>query len=97
MIERLHTIPGVGLFGALFLVAEIRTIERFGSSHQLIAYAGLVPSTRSSGGKTTHGGVGHASNRWLKWSAEADGGTCTTFVEISKRLNWHYDRQPKRS
>jgi len=66
-IERLHTIPGVGLFGALFLVAEIGAIERFGSSHQLAAYAGLVPSTRSSGGKTTHGGVGFASNRWLKW------------------------------
>jgi transposase len=68
MIERLHTIPGVGLFGALLLVAEIGTIDRFGSAHQLAAYAGLVPSTRSSGGKTTHGGVGHASNRWLKWA-----------------------------
>lgn len=67
MIERLHTIPGVGVFGALLLVAEIGTIERFPSAHQLAAYAGLVPSTRSSGGKTTHGGVGHASNRWLKW------------------------------
>lgn len=66
-IELLHSIPGVGLFGALFLVAEIGAIERFGSSHQLAAYAGLVPSTRSSGGKTSHGGVGYASNRWLKW------------------------------
>lgn len=67
MIEPLHTIPGVGLFGALFLVAEIGTIERFRTSHQLSAYAGLVPTTRSSGGKTSHGPVGHASNRWLKW------------------------------
>jgi transposase len=67
MIERLHSIPGVGLFGALFLVAEIGAIERFTSSHQLSAYAGLVPSTRSSGGRTHHGPVGHASNRWLKW------------------------------
>jgi transposase len=67
MIERLHTIPGVGLFGTLLLVAEIGAIERFQSAHQLAAYAGLVPSTRSSGGKTSHGGVGHASNRWLKW------------------------------
>lgn len=67
MIETLHTIPGIGLFGALLLVAEIGTIERFASAHRLAAYAGLVPSTRSSGGKTTHGGIGHASNRWLKW------------------------------
>ena len=76
MIERLHTIPGVGLFGALFLVAEIGAIERFQSSHQLAAYAGLVPSTRSSGGKTAHGGTGHASNRWLKW----------IFIEIVQTL-----------
>ena len=66
-IERLHTIPGVGLFGALFLVAEIGSSERFPTSHRITAYAGLVPPTRSSGGRTSHGGTGHASNRWLKW------------------------------
>jgi transposase len=65
--KQLQTIPGVGVFGSLFLLAEIGSIDRFRSSHELAAYAGLVPTTRSSGGKTTHGGVGHASNRWLKW------------------------------
>ncbi len=34
MIERLHTIPGVELFGALFVVAEIGDIGRFASSAQ---------------------------------------------------------------
>lgn len=38
MIEPLHTIPGVGLFDALFLVAEIGTIELLRSSHQSAAY-----------------------------------------------------------
>ena len=33
---------------------------------QLAAYAGLVPSTRSSGDKTRHGQVGRG-NPWLKW------------------------------
>lgn len=65
--RQLQTIPGVGVFGSVFLLAEIGSIDRFRSSHELAAYAGLVPTTRSSGGKTTHGGVGHASNRWLKW------------------------------
>lgn len=64
MIETLHTIPGVGLFGALFLVAEIGSIERFRSAHQFAAYAGLVLSTLSSGGKTTFGRTGGWSNRW---------------------------------
>jgi transposase len=65
--RQLSTIPGVGVFGSLFLQAEIGPIGRFRSSHELAAYAGLVPTTRSSGGKTTHGGLGKASNRWLKW------------------------------
>jgi transposase len=65
--QRLATIPGVGAFGALFLHAEIGPIERFRSSHQLAAYAGLVPTTRSSGGKTTHGPLAKTSNHWLKW------------------------------
>lgn len=67
MAQRLATIPGVGGFGALFLHAEIGPIGRFRSSHQLAAYAGLVPTTRSSGGKTPHGPLAKMSNHWLKW------------------------------
>lgn len=67
MIARLDTIPRVGFFGSMFLVSEIGTLDRFGSAHQLAAYAGLVPSTRSSGGRTTHGDVGRTNNPWLTW------------------------------
>jgi len=63
----LQTWPGIGTFGAALLLAEIGTIERFTTSHELAAYAGLIPSTQSSGGKTTHGGVGRAGSPWLKW------------------------------
>lgn len=63
----LQSVPGIGPFGALLLLAELGTITRFRSSHELVAYAGLVPSTRSSGGKTTHGGTGPAGSGWLKW------------------------------
>jgi transposase len=65
--QRLATIPGVGVFGALFLHAEIGPIDRFQTSHQLAAYAGRVPTTRRSGGKTTHGPLAKMSNHWLKW------------------------------
>lgn len=64
---QLQTVPGIGVFGAMLLLAEIGSIARFRSSHELAAYAGLVPSTHSSGGKTTHGTVGRAGNSWLKW------------------------------
>lgn len=64
--QRLQTIPGVGAFGALLLQAEIGPITRFRGAQELAAYAGLVPSTHSSGGKTQHGHVGRGSP-WLKW------------------------------
>jgi transposase len=60
--QRLMTIPGIGPFDAALLVAEIGTITRFHSAAELAAYAGLVPSPRSSGDKTSHGGVGVANN-----------------------------------
>lgn len=65
--QRLQTWPGIGTFGAALLLAEIGTIHRFHSSHELAAYAGLTPSTQSSGDKTRHGSVGRAGNPWLKW------------------------------
>lgn len=64
--RQLQTIPGVGPFGALLLQAEIGPITRFRGAQELAAYAGLVPSTHSSGDKTHHGHVGHG-NPWLKW------------------------------
>lgn len=63
----LQSVPGIGPFGALLILAEIGDLSRFGSSHELAAYAGLVPSTHSSGGKTAHGPVGPAGSAWLKW------------------------------
>jgi transposase len=65
--ERLQTRPGIGTFGAALLLAEIGTIEHFRSAHELAAYAGLTPSTQSSGDKTRHGSVGRAGSPWLKW------------------------------
>jgi transposase len=65
--QRLQTWPGIGTFGAALLLAEIGTIHRFRSAHELAAYAGLTPSTQSSGDKTRHGGVGRAGSPWLKW------------------------------
>lgn len=49
------TIPGIGEFFARLIEAEIDDISRFRTLKKLAAYAGLVPSTYSSGGKTYHG------------------------------------------
>jgi len=65
--QLLQTWPGIGPVGAALLLAEIGEIGRFGTSHELAAYAGLTPSTQSSGDQTTHGGVGRSGSPWLKW------------------------------
>ncbi len=41
--RQLSTIPGVGVFGGLFLHAEIGPITRFRSAHHFAANGGLVP------------------------------------------------------
>lgn len=64
---QLQTVPGIGPFGALLILAEIGTVTRFRTSHELAAFAGLTPTTRSSGDKTTHGSVGRSGSPWLKW------------------------------
>lgn len=68
MVNRLKTIPGIGKFFAMLIRHEIDTIERFQTSDKLCAYAGLVPSTQSSGGKTYHGGIIKQGNKYLRWA-----------------------------
>ncbi len=50
------------------MALEIDQIQRFARPAKLVAYAGLVPSTYSSGGKTSHGGLMKMSNKWLRWA-----------------------------
>jgi transposase len=66
--ERLQTIPGIGPTIGLLLVAEIDQIDRFAAAKKLHAYAGLVPSTYASGGRSFHGRLNKASNGWIRWA-----------------------------
>jgi len=62
------TIPGVGYYVALLIKAEIGDVHRFKSGDHLASYAGLVPSTRSSGGVTRHGRITREGSKWLRWA-----------------------------
>jgi transposase len=63
----LMTIPGIGDITALLIRYEIDDIDRFLSPGKLCSYAGIVPATDSSGGKTYHGRITGQGNRWLRW------------------------------
>jgi len=66
--QLLSTIPGIGKTLAVLISTEIDGIGRFKSPSGLSSYAGLVPSTHSSGGKTYHGKMILEGNRWLRWA-----------------------------
>ena len=62
----LMTIPGIGPYRGLLLATELSPIERFPRAVELVSYAGLAPSTRSSGGHTRHGHIPKGANRWVR-------------------------------
>lgn len=64
----LLTIPGLGQLLATVVALEIDDIHRFASASKLVAYAGLVPTTYASGGRSSHGRLMKQSNKWLRWA-----------------------------
>lgn len=67
-VRLLMTVPGVGYYTALLVKAEVGDVSRFRSGEQLCSYAGIVPSTHSSGGVTRRGGITKEGSRWLRWA-----------------------------
>jgi len=64
----LATIPGLGPILGNVIATEIDGITRFDQSDRLCAYAGLIPTTSSSGDKTYHGRLVNGCNKWLRWA-----------------------------
>ena len=67
-VKHLMSIPGIGRAFALLVVCEIDQVRRFATDKKLHAYAGLVPSTHSSGGRTFHGRIIRGGNKYLRWA-----------------------------
>ena len=67
-VQILMTAPGIGKFFGLLIASEIDDISRFRNKHKLSAYAGLIPSVHSSGGKTFMGDIINSGNKYLRWA-----------------------------
>jgi transposase len=63
----ISTIPGIGFYGALLILAEIDDIRRFSHPEKLCAYAGLVPAVHQSATTTYHGGITKNGSPHLRW------------------------------
>ena len=64
----LCSVPGIADILSMTIRYEIDDIGRFVSSRKLCSYAGLVPSTYSTGGITYQGRITKQGNKWLRWA-----------------------------
>jgi len=67
-VKVLRTLPGVGEFTALVMVAEIGDVSRFGSARKLASWAGLTPTVRGSDLHVRHGHISKQGSVWLRWA-----------------------------
>ena len=91
----LMTIPGISYYSALLMSSEIGEIDRFSDSSSLVAYAGLSPSTHSSGGTTYHGPITKQGSPHLRWilnqcvrihvKAEPDGTIAVFYQRLARK------------
>jgi len=78
-IQRLLTVPGLGLTLAVVIALEVGDVTRFATAEKLASYAGTTPRVHASGGKTRFGPSRPDVNRYLKWAFfEAANAICLT-------------------
>jgi len=67
VIERLQTIPGVGLLTATALVGSVGHIHAFRRGRQFASWLGLTPREHSSGPRRHLGGISKRGDRYLRY------------------------------
>jgi len=63
----LQTVPGIGAYSAMLILAEVGEIARFDARRALASYAGLTPRVRESAGRRSKGSIGHHGSDLLRW------------------------------
>lgn len=67
--QLVSTVPGFGKFFSVLVAAEIADVGRFSKVEKLHSYAGVIPSTHSTGERHFHGKITKEGNVWLRWAA----------------------------
>ena len=83
LVGRLRCLRGIDTLSAMSLIAVICDFARFEHPRELMAYLGLVPSERSSGGKQRRGSITKTGNAHAR--------------RILVEAAWHYRHAPARS
>ena len=67
VLDRLASVPGVSVLSAAAFMSVIDDPNRFRYASDVVAYIGLCPSERSSGGKQRLGAITKRGNSYLRW------------------------------
>jgi transposase len=65
--QLISTVPGIGFYGALLMLAEIDDVRRFCHPEKLCAYAGLVPTVSQSASSVKYGSISKDGSAYLRW------------------------------
>ena len=85
-MQRLMSLPGVGVILAATVALEIGAVERFASAERLASYAGTTPRVHASGDRVRYGRTRPDVNRYLKWA----------FAEAANSVAVNHTRSPDR-
>ena len=85
-MQRLMSMPGVGVILAATIALEVGDVQRFASADRLASYAGTVPRVHASGDRMRFGRTRPDVNRYLKWA----------FAEAGNAVAVNYRRWPER-
>lgn len=66
-VQLLMSIPGVGYYSALVIIAEIGDLSRFSHAKKLVGYAGLAPRVYQSGNIKRYGRISKDGSNILRW------------------------------
>ncbi len=65
--QLISTVPGIGFYGALLILAEVDDVRRFHHPEKLCAYAGLVPTVSQSASCVRYGSISKDGSAYLRW------------------------------
>lgn len=85
-MQRLMSLPGVGVILAATVALETGELSRFGSPERFASYAGTTPRVHASGGQVRYGPLRVDVNHYLKWA----------FAEAANSVAVNQRRRPDR-
>jgi transposase len=102
-VSMLRTIPGIGPYRGLLIATELSPIGRFPTPKHVVSYAGLAPTSASSGLRPVRSGhIPAGANRWLRGALvrgvvshlqqAPESWMSAYYVEQKQRLGWRTAR-----